>query len=246
MTEEPRELLQLVASDFREMYPNRAENYCCTGGGGAMSMTEYAPRRLKSAKIKADQLRATGAKIVVTSCHNCVDGLFDLIKHYKLNMQVKLLVNMVSSALIVPERPVATKPLAGYRVLVIDDEPDVRAYLGKIFKDQGCEVREAPDANQAMRAIRSEIPDLITLDLVMPKMTGEKLYWELKKDDRFARVPVVVVSGYAHVESPKIDFHGFLADKDLPQPDGFIEKPVDVARLVSTVHEILVNHGGKS
>ena len=60
--EEPRELLDLVVTDFREMYPNRTENYCCTGGGGAMSMSEYTPRRLKSAKIKADQLKATGAK----------------------------------------------------------------------------------------------------------------------------------------------------------------------------------------
>ena len=48
-------------TDFREMYPNRAENYCCTGGGGAMSMSEYTPRRLKSAVIKANQLKATGA-----------------------------------------------------------------------------------------------------------------------------------------------------------------------------------------
>ena len=52
--EEPRELLNLLVSDFREMYPNRAENFCCTGGGGAMSMSEYTPQRLKSAKIKAD------------------------------------------------------------------------------------------------------------------------------------------------------------------------------------------------
>jgi Fe-S oxidoreductase len=103
MFEEPRELLKLVSTDFREMYPNRAENFCCTGGGGAMSMSEYTPRRLKSGKVKADQLRATGAKIVATSCHNCVDGLFDLIKHYKLDMEVKLLVNLVASALLAPE-----------------------------------------------------------------------------------------------------------------------------------------------
>jgi len=244
MTEEPRELLNLVATDFREMHPNRAENFCCTGGGGAMSMSEYAPRRLKSAKIKADQLRATGAKIVVTSCHNCVDGLFDLIRHYKLDMEVKLLVNLVAKALVVPERPVAPKPLAGYRILVIDDEPDVRMYLGKIFKDQGCEVQDAPDANQGMRAIRSAPPDLITLDLVMPKKTGEKLYWELKRDERTAHIPIVVVSGYASIDKPRIDFHGFLAEKNLPQPEGFLEKPVDVEKLVSTVQEVLVNHRG--
>jgi Fe-S oxidoreductase len=103
--EEPRELLNLVCTDFREMYPNRAENFCCTGGGGAMSMSEYTPRRLKSAKIKAEQLKATGAKVVVTSCHNCVDGLTDLIRHYKLGMEVTQLVNLVSNALVVPQRP---------------------------------------------------------------------------------------------------------------------------------------------
>ena len=101
--EEPRELLKLLVSDFREMYPNRAENFCCTGGGGAMSMSEYTTERLKSAKIKADQLKATGAKVVVTSCHNCVDGLTDVIRHYKLGMKVTQLVNLTANALVIPE-----------------------------------------------------------------------------------------------------------------------------------------------
>lgn len=102
--EEPRELLNLVVTDFREMYPNRAENYCCTGGGGAMSMSEYTPQRLKSAIIKADQLKAAGAKIVATSCHNCVDGLTDVIRHYKLGMKVTQLVALTANALVIPER----------------------------------------------------------------------------------------------------------------------------------------------
>lgn len=240
--EEPRELLSYVVTDFREMYPNRAENFCCTGGGGAMSMPEYSQRRLQSAKVKADQLRATGARIVATSCHNCVDALFDLIRHYKLNMEVKLLVNLVARALVVPVAvPVRRKPLEGYKILVIDDEPDVRLYLGTIFRDQGCQVIEAPDAMQAMRAIKSEKPDLITLDLVLPKKTGEKLYWELRKDPAYARLPVVVVSGYARIDTPRIDFEGFLAEKGLPDPDGFLEKPVDVEKLVETVTDVLLN-----
>ncbi len=98
--EEPRELLELVCSDFREMTPNRAENYCCTGGGGAMSMSEYTPRRLKSGIIKANQLKDTGAEIVVTSCHNCVDGLTDVIRHYELGIEVTQLVNLVANALV--------------------------------------------------------------------------------------------------------------------------------------------------
>jgi Fe-S oxidoreductase len=102
--EEPRELLNLLVTDFREMYPNRAENFCCTGGGGAMSMSEYTPQRLKSGIIKADQMKATGAKVVVTSCHNCVDGLTDVIRHYKLGMKVTQLVNLTANALVIPEK----------------------------------------------------------------------------------------------------------------------------------------------
>ena len=108
--EEPRELLNLVVEDFREMHPNRTENYCCTGGGGAMSMSEYTPRRLVSAKIKADQIKETGAKIVVTSCHNCVDGLADCIKHYKLGCEVKQLVDLVAEALVLDDCEVMKEP----------------------------------------------------------------------------------------------------------------------------------------
>ncbi len=242
MFEEPRELLDLVCTEFREMYPNRAENYCCTGGGGAMSMSEYTPQRLQSAKVKAEQLKATGAKIVATSCHNCVDGLFDLIRHYKLDMQVKQLVNLVANAMVVPVKPPrALKPLAGYKILVIDDEPDVRVYLRMIFKDQGAEVIEAPDANQGIRAIKAENPDLVTLDLILPKMTGEKLYWELKKDARFARLPVVVVSGYIGVDAPRIDFQRFIQEKSLPQPEAILEKPINPERVLETVRTVLEN-----
>ncbi len=247
VTEEPRELLNLVCTDFREMHPNRADNYCCTGGGGAMSMSEYSSRRLKSAKIKADQLRATGAKVVVTSCHNCVDALFDLIKYYKLDMQVKLLVNLVSNALVIPEQlrgreePKRARLLEGYKILVIDDEPDVRVYLSMIFRDQGAQVIDAPDANQAMRAIKNVRPDLITLDLVLPRKTGEKLYWELRKDERYASLPVVVVSGYASIDEPKIDFHRFIAEKNIAEPEGFLEKPVDREKLLETVLAVLAS-----
>ena len=104
LTEEPRWLLKRICTDFREMYPNRADNFCCTGGGGALSMVEYKPLRMEAGKVKADQLAATGAKIVCTSCHNCVDGLTDVIKHYKLDMQVVQILELVENALVLPEK----------------------------------------------------------------------------------------------------------------------------------------------
>ncbi len=98
LIEEPRWVLKKVCSDFREMYPNRRENFCCTGGGGLLSMAEYRPLRLEAAKIKAEQLKATGAEIVCTMCHNCVDGLSDVIKHYQLDMKVVQILELVSNA----------------------------------------------------------------------------------------------------------------------------------------------------
>jgi Fe-S oxidoreductase len=100
ITEEPRQVLKRVCADFREMTPNRTENYCCTGGGGLLSMAEYRPVRLEAAAVKARQLEATGAKLVCTMCHNCVDGLNDVIKHYKLDMKVVQILELVEGALV--------------------------------------------------------------------------------------------------------------------------------------------------
>ncbi len=100
LTEEPRRVLKRVCADFREMTPNRTENYCCTGGGGLLSMAEYRPVRLEAAAIKARQMEATGAKLVCTMCHNCIDGLNDVIKHYNLDMKVVQILELVDTALI--------------------------------------------------------------------------------------------------------------------------------------------------
>ncbi len=105
ITEEPRYLLSKAVSDFREMYPNRSENWCCRGGGG--STTEYNERKLEMAKIKADQILRTGAKIVATSCPNCIDGLNELLGRTKLDVKVQSVGELVARALVhkkVPKR----------------------------------------------------------------------------------------------------------------------------------------------
>jgi Fe-S oxidoreductase len=72
ITEEPREILKTICRDFVEMLPNRAENYCCGGGGGLVSVDEIREFRTGlMGKRKADQIRATGAKLVVAPCANC-------------------------------------------------------------------------------------------------------------------------------------------------------------------------------
>jgi Fe-S oxidoreductase len=99
LVDEPRWVLRRVCRDFREMTPRGLDNFCCSGGGGLLSMAEFRPLRLESAKIKAEQLRATGAALVCTMCHNCVDGLSDVIRHYKLSMRVVQVLELVAKAL---------------------------------------------------------------------------------------------------------------------------------------------------
>jgi CheY-like chemotaxis protein len=244
--EEPRELLDLVATDFREMYPNRAENYCCTGGGGAMSMSEYAPRRLKSARIKAEQLKATGAKIVVTSCHNCVDGLTDLIRHYKLDMQVTQLVNLVARAAVIekkvevpaPARKAAL-PLEGATILVVDDERDVLVFLRTVLEDNGATVLEASDGDQALALMREQKPDLVTLDLSMPGKDGGVVFQVMRRDPELAPIPVCIISG-------RPELRRLIYERPVPPPEGYLDKPVSPDTLMRNVRRILeLEHHGR-
>ena len=64
-------------------------------------MSEYNDRRLKIGEIKADQIRKTGAKVVITPCHNCVDQLLQLNHTYKLGVQIKTISEVVADALII-------------------------------------------------------------------------------------------------------------------------------------------------
>jgi Fe-S oxidoreductase len=83
------------------MTPNRENNFCCGGGGGQLSMGEYRERRIRSGKIKAEQIRKTGAKVVATPCHNCMDQITELNQVYGLGVQVKTVGELVSQALMV-------------------------------------------------------------------------------------------------------------------------------------------------
>lgn len=102
--EDQRYVLRQAVSDFVEMTPNREQNFCCGGGGGQLSMTRFAKRRIEAGKIKADQIRATGAAIVVAPCHNCIDQLSELNKEYKLGVEVKTLTEIVAATLEISDK----------------------------------------------------------------------------------------------------------------------------------------------
>lgn len=97
--EPPRNILKHLTDDFVDMQPNRQANWCCGGGGGLVVIGEK-DFRMKSAKVKADQVKATAAKILCTACENCHSQLSDLNEHYKLDVKVEFLSNLVAEALV--------------------------------------------------------------------------------------------------------------------------------------------------
>ncbi len=98
--QEQRYILRHAVADFVEMNPHGTDNLCCGGGGGQLAMSEYNERRMKIAALKADQIRATGAKVVVTPCHNCVDQLTQINAAFKLGIQIKTVAEVVADAIV--------------------------------------------------------------------------------------------------------------------------------------------------
>lgn len=97
--DEPREIIRKIAGDYREMSPTREQNWCCGGGGGLVAL-DNEEFRIKSGKPKKEQIVATGAKVVVTACENCVSQLNTIKSGYGLDVEVKYLTELVCENLV--------------------------------------------------------------------------------------------------------------------------------------------------
>lgn len=98
-----REIMGFIAEDFREMKPCKEHNFCCGGGGGLNGIGRYRQQRNIGMKTKRDQILATGAKLVVTPCHNCWDAIRDIEEVYKIGIRQTFLKPLLLSMVIVPD-----------------------------------------------------------------------------------------------------------------------------------------------
>ncbi len=91
-----REVVKWLCDDFVEMHPNREHNYCCGAGGGVINCgPDYKGRRIVNNRNKAEQLKNTGAQVLIAPCHNCHSGLEDIVHAYSLGMEVKFLGDII-------------------------------------------------------------------------------------------------------------------------------------------------------
>jgi twitching motility two-component system response regulator PilH len=125
-------------------------------------------------------------------------------------------------------------------VLSVDDEDHVREFVSTVLEENGYTPIQATNGEEALDIIRQQKPDLIILDILMPKESGIRLYRELKTSESLKEIPVIIYSGVAkrtalRAQAAQTECRG----GSVPDPDGYLEKPVSAERLANTVKQIL-------
>lgn len=130
------------------------------------------------------------------------------------------------------------------KVLIADDEQDCIDFVREALADTPCEVLSAADGEQALEAARRHSPNLIILDIQMPKLNGFEVFAQLKADAKLKSVPVIMLTGVA--EKTGIGFTGEAMGEYLGgEPEAYVEKPIEPVVLKQTVNRLL-KQGGAS
>ncbi|MCP4718038.1 MAG: response regulator [Desulfobacteraceae bacterium] len=124
------------------------------------------------------------------------------------------------------------------KVLVVDDDPDVRSFVITVLEENEYTPLVAHDGVEGLEMIEKESPDLVILDVLMPRGSGIRLYRRLKTDDELKDLPVIMFTGIAlrsFLKSQKTldEFKG----GEVPRPDIYLEKPVEPEELVMAIQK---------
>jgi len=126
------------------------------------------------------------------------------------------------------------------KVLNVEDDPDIRVFVTTVLEEHGYIPIMAKDGEEGTKKVKEEKPDLIILDILMPKESGIKMYHELKKDPSFKDIPVVMLSGvskrtFLRSQAALTEF----GDETVPEPEAYLEKPVEAEDLAEILKKIL-------
>ena len=128
----------------------------------------------------------------------------------------------------------------GKKVLVVDDDPDVRMFNATVVEECGHTPIEATNGEEGLKLAKAEKPDLVILDVLMPRQSGIRLYRELKTDKAFKDLRIIMLSGIAKrtfLRSQKAltEFGG----AEVPEPEIYLEKPVEPEELAEEINKLL-------
>ena len=129
---------------------------------------------------------------------------------------------------------------AGKRVLIVDDELDVRIYLRTLFETSGYAPVVTRNGKEGLEKARELQPDLIILDVMMPEVGGVTMYRELKTDQGLKDIPVIMLTGIGEKSfSHYLKMLNVNVKDPVPQPDAHMEKPLDHQKLLELAKKIL-------
>jgi len=120
------------------------------------------------------------------------------------------------------------------KILIIDDEKDMRVYLATLFRKAGYEIESAANGDEGCVLAKTFGPDLITLDIMMPKRSGLKAYNELRSSPETMSIPIIVLTGLSKQE----DFFGDNLGK-LPRPEAIVEKPIEREAFLEKARQVM-------
>ena len=126
------------------------------------------------------------------------------------------------------------------KVLIVDDEQSILIYLTTVLEDAGYATCSAIDGEEGLRVARRERPDLLCLDIMMPKRSGVSLYEDIKRDPELRSIPVVFISAYNQIRDLRdpVAFRKMIPDTVIPQPDLCMEKPIAVPEFLGAVAKL--------
>jgi len=125
-------------------------------------------------------------------------------------------------------------------VLSVDDEAEARDFVSAVLEETGYTAIFATDGEEAMEIVKQKRPDLVIMDILMPKQSGIKLYRELRLSEIYQNIPVIIYSGIPR--RTLLRAQTALAETEggsVPEPDAYLEKPVEPKRLAETVKKLL-------
>ncbi|NQT88816.1 response regulator [bacterium] len=126
------------------------------------------------------------------------------------------------------------------RVLIADDEQDVRTFVSTVLESEGYQLLTAANGTEALRQARGGMPDLIILDVEMPEMDGFAVFGELRRDEATRAIPVIMLTGITERTGIKFDAET-MGDYLGSEPNAYLDKPMDAQVLIATVQKLLAD-----
>jgi len=126
------------------------------------------------------------------------------------------------------------------KVLCVDDDPDIRLFVITVLEENGYTALAASNGEEGIKIIREEKPDLVILDVLMPRQSGVKMYREVKTDDSLKNTPVIILSGIARrtflrSQEALTEF----GSENVPEPEAYLEKPVEPEELAEMIKKVI-------